>query len=274
MAQQARFAGRTAVVTGGVGGIGREVCAAFAAQGASVAVVDTSQEVVGETVEGLRSAGAGEDEGAERGPSAAGSRIGGYVVDVRDEAAVRGLMQQVHDELGGPHVLVTLAGGSLGTPKELEEIGPEHVDLVVDVNVKGTFYCCQAAVPFMVGAGGGAIVTTSSIGGRQPSPVTGVPYATSKAAVVGLTKRLAKEVGARGVRVNAVAPGLFLTGRLQQMYDAMPESERREVLDAIPLDRFPEIREAVDPILFLASAEASYITGAVLDVNGGRFMPL
>jgi 3-oxoacyl-[acyl-carrier protein] reductase len=91
---------------------------------------------------------------------------------------------------------------------------------------------------------------------------------------VGLTKRLAREVGEHGVRVNAVAPGLFLTGRLQGMYDAMTDSERQEVLDAIPLGRFPDVREVVDPILFLASDQASYITGVVLDVNGGRFMPL
>ncbi|MPZ96867.1 MAG: SDR family oxidoreductase [Propionibacteriales bacterium] len=251
-----RFADRTAVVTGGAGGIGREVCAALAAEGARVAVVDVDEAAVESTV------------GVLTGPAE------GFVVDVRDPQAVAALMQDVHEQLGGPHVLVTLAGGSLGTPRDLAEIGPADVDLVVDVNVKGTFYCCQSVVPFMVEAGGGAIVTTSSIGGRQPSPVTGVPYATSKAAVVGLTKRLAREVGGRGVRVNAVAPGLFLTGRLQQMYDAMAEAERREVLDAIPLDRFPEIREAVDPILFLASDEASYITGVVLDVNGGRFMPL
>jgi 3-oxoacyl-[acyl-carrier protein] reductase len=126
----------------------------------------------------------------------------------------------------------------------------------------------------MAAAGGGSIVNTSSIGGRQPSPVTGVPYAAAKAAVVGLTKRLAREVGPQGVRVNAVAPGLFLTGRLQGMFDGMTEVEQREVLDAIPLHRMPELREAVDPVLFLASDESSYITGAVLDVNGGRFMPL
>ena len=118
------------------------------------------------------------------------------------------------------------------------------------------------------------MVTVSSIGGRQPSPVTGVPYAASKAAVLGLTRRLAREVGPRGIRVNAIAPGLFLTGRLQQMYDEMPAAERDEVLGAIPLSRFPELREIVDPTLFLASDEASYITGVVLDVNGGRFMPL
>ncbi len=259
MPDAARFAGRTAVVTGGAGGIGQQVCAAFAAQGAAVAVVDVSQEAVDETVASLR---------------AVGATACGRVVDVRDSAAVTAMMAEVHAELGGPHILVTLAGGSLGTPRDLSDITPEHVDLVIDVNVKGTLYCAQAAVPFMVGAGGGAIVTTSSIGGRQPSPVTGVPYAASKAAVVGLTKRLAREVGSKGIRVNAIAPGLFLTGRLQGMFDAMAEVERREVLDAIPLDRFPEIREAVDPILFLASDEASYITGIVLDVNGGRFMPL
>lgn len=255
----ARFTGRTAVVTGGAGGLGRAVCEGFAVEDAAVAVVDVSADAVGETVDAVRSLGATAE---------------GYLVDVSDRSAVEALMSSVGADLGGPHVLVNLAGGSLGTPRDLDDIEPEHVDLVLDVNVKGTFYCCQAAVPYMVAAGGGAIVNTSSIGGRQPSPVTGVPYAAAKAAVVGLTKRLAKEVGAQGVRVNAVAPGLFLTGRLQGMFDAMAEQERREVLEAIPLHRMPELREAVDPVLFLASDESSYITGAVLDVNGGRFMPL
>lgn len=255
-----RFEGRTAVVTGGAGGIGRELCAGFAAEGAKVAVLDVDQDACDAVAAELH-----ESYGVE---------TLGLALDVRDSAAVGEAFADIHRRLGGPHVLVTLAGGSLGTPKATPDIGPDDVDLVIDVNVKGTFYCCQAALPYLTAGGGGSIVVTSSIGGRQPSPVTGVPYATSKAAVVGLAKRLAKEYGGQGVRVNAVAPGLFLTGRLQGMYNAMPESERREVLDAIPLDRFPEIREAVDPILFLASAEASYVTGVVLDVNGGRFMPL
>ncbi|MGH3332503.1 MAG: SDR family NAD(P)-dependent oxidoreductase [Nocardioidaceae bacterium] len=253
-----RFAGRTVVVTGGAGGIGSAVCDGFAAQGASVAVVDVTGSACREV--------------AEKIASTHGGRVAGFEADVSSRPAVTDLMARVHEQLGGPDVLVTLAGGSLGTPKGLEDITEEHLDLVVDVNLKGTFYCAQAAVPYM--RAGGVVVTVSSIGGRQPSPVTGVPYAASKAAVLGLTRRLAREVGGRGVRVNAVAPGLFLTGRLQKMYDEMPEAERREVLDAIPLDRFPELREIVDPILFLASEESSYITGVVLDVNGGRFMPL
>jgi 3-oxoacyl-[acyl-carrier protein] reductase len=255
-----RFQDRTVVVTGGAGGIGRAVCAGFAAEGAALAVVDLEQGAADEVAASLR--------------KSYGVRAGGFAVDVRDAVAVSDVMADVHAALGGPHALICLAGGSLGTPRELSSIEPAHVDLVIDVNVKGTFYCCQAAMPYLLDAGDGAIVTTSSIGGRQPSPVTGVPYATSKAAILGLTRRLAREVGGSDVRVNAVAPGLFLTGRLQGMYDAMPEAERREVLDAIPLNRFPDLREIVEPILFLASADASYITGAVLDVNGGRFMPL
>jgi 3-oxoacyl-[acyl-carrier protein] reductase len=90
--------------------------------------------------------------------------------------------------------------------------------------------------------------------------------------LLGLTRRLAKEVGGENIRVNAVAPGLFLTDRLQGMFDALPEADRREVIDSIPLGRMPSIQECVDPVLFLASDESSYITGVVLDVNGGRFM--
>ena len=256
MAEQGRFEGRTVVVSGGAGGIGAAVCAGFAAQGAAVAVLD---------VQGTEQAAAALHEQF-------GTPVRGYELDVSDRAAVTRVMDAVVADLGGLDVLVTLAGGSLGTPKGLDEIEPEHVDLVVDVNVKGTFYCAQAALARM--PDDGSVVTVSSIGGRQPSPVTGVPYAAAKAAVLGLTRRLAREVGGRGQRVNAVAPGLFLTGRLQQMYDEMPPGERDEVLDAIPLRRFPELREIVDPVLFLAGPEASYITGVVLDVNGGRFMPL
>ncbi len=260
MGRPNRFDGRTAVVTGGAGGIGRAVCDALAAEGAAVVVVDVDRASVDATVTELRS--------AHDWP------VDGATVDVRDAAAVGRLMGDVHRRLGGPHLLVCLAGGSLGTPPGLADITAVDLDLVLDVNVKGTFHCCQAAVPHLVQSGGGAIVTTSSIGARQPSPVTGVPYAAAKAAIVGLTKRLAREVGPAGVRVNAVAPGLVLTERLQRRYDEMPEAERREVLDAIPLNRFPDLREVVDPILFLASDESSYVTGVVLDVNGGRFMPL
>ncbi|MTB04051.1 MAG: SDR family oxidoreductase, partial [Actinobacteria bacterium] len=141
-------------------------------------------------------------------------------------------------------------------------------------NVKGTYYCARAVIPYMKKKGGGAIVTFSSIGGRSASPVTGVPYAAAKAAILGLTRRLAKEVGLENIRVNAIAPGLFLTDRLEGMFENLSAAERKEVLAGIPLGRMPEIQECVGPVLFLASNDSSYITGATLDVNGGRFMTL
>lgn len=254
-----RFAGRTAVVTGGSGGLGRAVCEGLAREGARVAVVDVDVDAIAAVVAALNHDGT--------------DRHAGYAVDVRDAAAVAEVMGTIHDTLGGPHILITCAGGSLGTPRDLADITSEDIDLVLGVNLAGTLLCCQAAVPFMVEAGGGAIVTVSSIGGRSTTPVTGVPYAAAKAGVLGLTRRLAREVGPDGIRVNAVAPGLFLSGpRLEGMWAGLSEAEHAEVLDAIPLRRMPAIGEAVEPILFLASEQASYITGAVLDVNGGRFM--
>ncbi|MEX0664279.1 MAG: SDR family NAD(P)-dependent oxidoreductase [Acidimicrobiia bacterium] len=250
--------GRTVVVTGGGGGLGHVTCVRFAQQGAVVAVTDVDGRAAETTASVLNDAG---------------GSAHGFELDVSDADAVQRAFDAIAEQLGAPNVLVTLAGGSLGTPRDLAEISTDDFDLVVDVNLRGTFSCCQAAVPHMIEAGGGAIVTVSSIGGRTNSPVTGVPYAAAKAGVLGLTRRLAREVGPFGIRVNAVAPGLFLSGpRLVGMWESLSGEEKREVLDSIPLSRMPELHEAADPILFLASDAASYITGTVIDVNGGRFM--
>lgn len=250
-----KLAGRVAVVTGGAGGLGGAIALGAAEAGAAVAILDVKG--VDEAVAHLH---------------ARGFKAAGRVVDVRDGQAVKAAIEALSAELGAIDTLIAAAGGSLGTPRDLDEISEADLDLVLDVNIKGTFHCARAVLPFMRQAGRGAIVTFSSIGGRSASPVTGVPYAAAKAGLLGLTRRLAKEVGGENIRVNAIAPGLFLTDRLQGMFDALPEADRREVLDSIPLGRMPSIQECVDPVLFLASDESSYITGVVLDVNGGRFM--
>jgi NAD(P)-dependent dehydrogenase (short-subunit alcohol dehydrogenase family) len=247
------FTGRTVVVTGGAGGIGRAVSAAFAAAGAAVVIVDRV--------------------GAAEAAATLGDQAYGIELDVADPDEVGAMMAEVNERFGGPHAVITLAGGSLGTPPVFASIAPDDLDLVLDVNIKGTFYAIQAAVPYMIAAGGGAIVTCSSIGARQPSPVTGVAYASAKAAIGGMTRKLARELGAANIRVNAIAPGLFLTDRLRKRFDDMAEAEQREVLDAIALRRMPELREIVEPILFLCSEGASFITGITLDVNGGRYLP-
>lgn len=252
-----RFAGKAALVTGGGGGLGLAIAEGLGREGASVAILDANPAAVEAGLAAL---------------TAAGITARGDVVDVRDPEAVRAAVDSAAHSAGHLDVLIAAAGGSLGTPRDLEDISPADLDLVIDVNIKGTFHCAAACVPHMRAAGGGSIVTFSSIGGRSTSPVTGIPYAAAKAGILGLTRRLAREVGPDGIRVNAIAPGLFLTGRLQGMFDAMSEHDRAEVLDSIPLRRMPSITECVDPVLFLASDQSSYITGAVLDVNGGRFM--
>ncbi|ADD40016.1 SDR family NAD(P)-dependent oxidoreductase [Stackebrandtia nassauensis] len=234
------FDGKTVVVTGGAGGIGHAVSEAFTDAGAHVVTVDLT--------------GADHD------------------LDVTDAAALTRAMADVNARHGGPHVLVALAGGSLGIPRDLDAFTDEQFNKVLDVNVTGTLNACRAALPYLKQAKG-SIVTCTSIGARQPSPVTGVAYAAAKAAIGGLTRRLAAEVGPDGVRVNALAPGLVLTPRLSGMFDGLSQSDRDSVTEAIALRRMPELREIVDPILFLAGEGAGYITGVTLDVNGGRYMP-
>ena len=254
--RNSRFDGKVAIVTGGAGGLGQAISAALAEEGARVAIFDTNPDAIDRAL----------DEFARP------DSVMGSIVDVRSRESVTAGVAEVVAAFGGIDILIAAAGGSLGTPRDIDDIEPEHLDLVIDVNIKGTFNCAQAVVPHMKARGGGAIVNFSSIGGRSTSPVTGIPYAAAKAGVLGLTRRLAREVGPDSIRVNAIAPGLFLTGRLQGMFDEMAAKDRDEVLDAIPLHRMPELRECVDPVLFLASDESSYSTGAVLDVNGGRFM--
>lgn len=252
-----RFAGKVAVITGGAGGLGLAIAEAICREGGIVALFDANPEAV---------------EAATISLEEAGFTASGECVDVRNSHQVQSAMAQIANRYGQIDSLIAAAGGSLGTPRDLEDISPEDLDLVIDVNIKGTYHCSAAVVPFMRSQGGGSIVTFSSIGGRSTSPVTGIPYAAAKAGILGLTRRLAREVGPDNIRVNAIAPGLFLTGRLQGMFDAMTEKDRNEVLDSIPLHRMPDIHECVEPVLFLASDASSYITGVVLDVNGGRFM--
>ncbi len=253
-----RFEGRVALVTGGGGALGRAVVVALAVEGATVVVADVAVD-------------SAEDAASEARRQGAGTLV--LELDVGEKQSVDAAFARVEEELDRLDVLVNLAGGSLDTPRHLSQITSEDYDLVLNVNLRGTFLCCQAAVPLMARNGAGSIVNTSSIGGRSASPVTGAPYAAAKAGVLGLTRRLAMELGPLGIRVNAIAPGLFLSGpRLQRMWDAMTEPERTRVLEEIPLGRLPEVGEAVTPILFLAGDESSYVTGAVLDVNGGRFM--
>jgi 3-oxoacyl-[acyl-carrier protein] reductase len=197
----------------------------------------------------------------------------GRKVDVTKRAEVQALVREVKDRWSRVDLLVNNAGGALNTPHILEEIEEKHWDLVVDVNLKGAFLCCQAVIPEMAKQGGGVIVNVSALAAHWRASLAGVQYTAAKAGLEGLTRQLAYDWGKAGIRVNAVAPTVTMTGeRVQGLWDAKGEAERKKVLSAIPLGRLGTMEEVASVVVFLASEESSYITGITIDVVGGRYL--
>ncbi|ALC91586.1 hypothetical protein AM500_18695 [Bacillus sp. FJAT-18017] len=253
-----KLKGKVALITGSARGLGFSMAADLLKEGASVVINDIDEETVRDAVETL---------------SNEGHDVNGFAANVANKDQVVSMIEYVADTYGRLDILVNNAGGALRTPKRLEDIMEEHWDLVLDVNLKGTFLVSQAAIPAMQKNGGGSIINLASIGGRTASIVTGVSYAAAKAGVIGFTRRLAMEVGNAGIRVNAIAPGLVISGdRLKETWENMPDGEQSEVLGAIPLGRLGTNQELARAVTFLASDDSAYMTGAVLDINGGRFM--
>lgn len=254
-----KIQGKIAVVTGAAGVLGKAFCRALADAGADVALVDNSEDALAAVT-------------AELTAAVPGRRFTGITCDVRIPAQVRATVARAKAELGGIDILVNSAGGSLRTPKALKDVTEEHWDLVLDVNLKGTFLMCQAVAPAMQERGGGRIINIASIAGRLPSVLTGVQYAACKGGVMALTRKLASELGPN-ITVNAIAPGAALAGeRVIGMWNNLTPGERDETLSAIPLGRLSTPEDQADVIVFLAAPASRYITGATIDVNGGRFM--
>jgi NAD(P)-dependent dehydrogenase (short-subunit alcohol dehydrogenase family) len=241
------------VVTGGARGIGLAVGEWFLNHHYKVALLDNNQTTLDEAIIRI-----GKPE-----------LVIGIHCDISNIHDVERAAQKVISTFGHVDALVNNAGVAIFKP--VLETSFEEFRTVLGTNLDGTFICSQIFGDLMVKNGGGSIVNVASISGLRASTLR-VAYGTSKAAIIHLTKQYAVELGNYNVRVNAIAPGLFLTDRLAVMFAALPEADRSEVIDLIVLKRMPEIRECVDPILFLASEQSSYITGAVLDVNGGRLM--
>ena len=254
-----QLAGNTAVVTGAASGIGRAVALAFAGVGARVVVAD-------------REVDAGTRVAAElAGGTEAGHRF--VAVDVTDPVSVRRLFAAAPTPVD---ILVNNAGINL--PAALLEVDPDSVARTLAVNQAGMILCAQAAAAGMVASGGGVIVNMASESGLEGSAGQSV-YAASKAAVYSLTRSWAKELGPRGVRVVGVAPGPLeptgMTGAdylaaLAQARDTTPEAINRGYAAAIPLGRAGTLAEVANVALFLASPRASYVTGTVVNVSGGK----
>jgi NAD(P)-dependent dehydrogenase (short-subunit alcohol dehydrogenase family) len=245
-----RFAGQVAVVTGGANGIGRACAEAFGAAGAAVVVADIDAEA---------------GPAVARAIEAAGGRATFVKTDVGDAAQAQRLIDRTIAAYGRLDVLINNAG--IIRTAEFLEISEADFDAVLRVNLKGVFLVGQAAARAMVAQGKGAIVNMSSTNAVVAIP-NQVPYATSKGGVNQLTKVMALALADKGVRVNAIGPGSILTDLLRVVMS--DEAARRKILSRTPMGRCGEPSEVAKVALFLASDDASYLTGQCIYPDGGR----
>lgn len=253
-----RLKGKVAIVTGSAQGMGYAIAQAMAREAAKVVITDIMEEAIRKTVEALKK------EQVE---------VVGKVMDVTNKSQVRDTVQEIVERYGGIDILVNNAGGALHTPHLLEEIEEQDWDLVVNVNLKGAFLCCQQVIPGMVEKGGGSIVNISALAGHWRASLAGVQYTSAKAGLEGLTRQLAYDWGPKDIRVNAVAPTVTMTGeRIKSLWDKKEEAEKERILTQIPLRRLCTPAEIASVVVFLASDESSYITGTTVDVSGGRYL--
>lgn len=252
-----RLRDKVVLITGASGGLGIPFCKAFLKEGARVVVTDIAETAVTGTLAEL---------------NAPDSTLGA-LVDVCRRSTIEASVAEAVKRFGRLDILINVAGGALHTPHKLQDIDDFSWDKVVDVNLKGTFLCCQVAVEqFRKQGGGGKIVNVSALAGRWLGSLAGCHYTAAKAGVIGLTRHLAHELGPEGIYVNAVAPTITLASqRTQDLWDGRPEEYKRKVLSEIPLRRLSRPEEVAAGVVFLCSREASYITGVTLDINGGRF---
>ena len=243
-----RLKNKIAVITGGSRGIGFATADKFLKEGAAVIITASSQETADRGVERLR----------EKHPEAA---VEGISPNLASLNSVRDAFEKVVEKYGRVDILVNNAGISESTP--FTEYTEELFDKVMDLNVKGVFNATRAASEFMAARGEGVILSTSSMVSIYGQP-SGVAYPTSKFAVNGLTVSLARELGPKGIRVNAVAPGVTET----DMMKAVPKEVIEPIIQQIPLRRLGQPEDIANAFVFLASEEASYITGVVLSVDG------
>ena len=242
---------KVAIVTGGSRGIGRACALALARQGAYVALTYAGNEVAAsETLGAIRAAG-GDGEIAR--------------FDLSSHEAVDAFVQDLVKRKGRLDILVSNAG--IAMDQLLLRVKPEEVDKTFATNVSGAIWCAKAAVRVMMKKRTGRIIHLSSVVAESGNPGQAV-YSASKAALLGLTKTLAREYASRGITVNAVSPGFIAT----DMTSGLPEEAKAAIVAQTPLGRIGTPEEVAAAVVFLASDEASYITGQVLRVNGGMYV--
>ena len=242
-----RLNNKVALITGAAQGIGLATALKFAQEGAHVVICDIKQASVDAAVDAA---------------NALGVRAQGFVVDVTQRDMVDAVVADTLAEFGAIDIMVNNAG--ITQDARLQKMTLEQFDRVIDVNLRGVFHCTQAVADAMVAKGSGVILNASSVVGIYGN-FGQTNYAASKFGVIGFTKTWARELGPKGIRVNAVAPGFIATPIL----DTIPEKILASMKSQVPLARLGSPEEVANVYAFLASDEASYVNGAVLEVSGG-----
>ncbi|MGV3456098.1 SDR family NAD(P)-dependent oxidoreductase [Sphingomonas sp.] len=241
-----RYAGRTAIVTGGASGLGRAVAARIVAEGGRVALWDLNADAL----------------------AAAKDAVGAsdvQALDVSDQAAVEAAAKASAAALGGKVDVLVCSAGITGATVPVQDFPVDSWLRVFDINVHGLFYCNRAIVPLMLAQGYGRIVNVASVAGKEGNPNASA-YSASKAAVIGFTKSLGKELAGKGVIANAITPATFESPILAQL----PQSQVDYMRSKIPMGRLGEVDESAAMICFMASEECSFTTASTFDTSGGR----
>lgn len=241
--------GKVSIVTGGAMGIGREIALRLARDGSDIAVVDVEKEGGQETVEKVRSMG---------------RKSLFFEVDATRWDQVKAMVDGVLKHFSKVDILVNSAG-ILGPVVPLWEYQVEDWDRVMEINLKGTFLCCKAVIVPMLEQKSGRIVNIASIAGKEGNPMMNA-YSTSKAAIIGFTKSLAKEVAQQNIMVNCISPSVIETRIVEQM----GEEQRKILLAKIPMGRFGRPSEVAALAKFLVSEECTFSTGQCFNISGGR----
>ena len=248
------FDGQVVIVTGSGSpkGIGKTIAHTFAKQKAAVVVADMNETGVKDTVASIQEMG---------------GEAMGVVVNITDKDSVEAITKAILDKYGRIDVLVNNAG--ISQKVTVEDMTLEDMKRIFEVNMFGLFLCTQACMKVMRAQKYGRIVNLSSVSGKRGGGIFGgAHYSASKAAVLAFSKNLSREISAEGVTVNSVCPGLINT----EIWKSLPKEDADKVIDGIPMGRPGETQEVANAIVFLASKEASYITGEEIDINGGSHM--
>ncbi len=245
-----RLKGLNALITGSAQGIGMAIAVSMAKEGANICIADINIDNTESLVNDITSSGV---------------KCIATKLDVSDQDSVSGAFGKFTDELGSLDILVNNAGITRDTlAMRMKE---DEWDAVLDINLKGTFLCSKEAIKIMAKQRSGKIINISSVVAFIGNPGQ-INYSASKAGVIGLTKTVAKEYAARGIRVNAIAPGFIKTA----MTDALSDKVKDDMKNAIPLREFGTPEDVANAAIFLASKESDYLTGQVIHVNGGMYM--